>query len=262
VIEKQGIKTPERTTGQSLTFCAFDPEEPIPIGFAGFKGKPAFTSEFIRYRRDCFEVGQGEGFSDSVPKAVDDQLASFAYELWQNSFQHGRLNSTNGNIRGMRYLRVQKHVGLAKSEIVERAEGFGELRSYLDRETSGPGPFKFYEVTIADNGLGILERFLATRPEYAQTIHTREDAVTFTNRIINEALTSKLSQSGAGHGLEHALDAVRRVRGFVSLRSGNTWLYQAFNKETATLDEHRMHEVACGCELASVGTQFNLIFPL
>ena len=60
---------------------------------------------------------------------------------------------------------MRKHVGFDRNKFIERAEGFPELQSYLDREIiipqkTGPYPdpksFKFYEVTIADNGLGIV----------------------------------------------------------------------------------------------------------
>ncbi len=262
VSDKDGVRTPEKTSGRSLTFCAFDPEDPIPVGFAGLKGKAAFMREFLRYRRDYFEIGSGEGFSDRIPKHIDDELASFAYELWQNGFQHGRLDELNKDIRGLRYIRVQKHVAQATSELVDRAAGFSELQEYLEREARGPGPFKFYEVSIADSGLGICDRFLATRPEFNSGSRADFSAVEVINRIINEALTSKLSQSGAGHGLERAIRAVHRVRGFVSLRSGSSWLYQSINQGAATVNGLQMLEVQHHSDLPSVGTLFNLIFPL
>jgi hypothetical protein len=262
IIEKEGIKTPDKTSGQALTFCAFDPDEPIPLGFVGFDSKSRFMSKFREYRRTCFEVGSGAGFSERVPPDVDDQLAAFAYELWQNSFQHGRLDRLNKDIAGMRYLRIQKHVDYNKTLFLERATGFAELQSYLDREIQGREAFTFYEVTIADNGLGIVERFLATRPEYGQGQLTRDAPNELINLIIDQALSSKLSQSGAGHGLELAIDAVRKLRGFISVRTGNSWLYQAFHHHEDDREGSQLLNVDCPSPLAPVGTQINLLFPL
>ena len=42
VVEKDGIATPEKTGGQSLTFCAFDPTMPIPIGFSNIDTRASF----------------------------------------------------------------------------------------------------------------------------------------------------------------------------------------------------------------------------
>jgi hypothetical protein len=262
VIEKEGIKTPEKTSGQALTFCAFDPDEPVPLGFVGFDSKSTFMSKFREYRRNCFEVGTGAGFSDRVPAAVDAQLAAFAYEIWQNGFQHGRLDRMNQDIVGMRYLRVQKHVDYNKASFLNRATGFRELHSYLDREIQDSKAFTFYEVTIADNGLGIVERFLATRPEYRQQALTKESASALVNLIIDQALSSKLSQPGAGHGLELAIDAVRKLRGFISIRTGNSWLYQAFHHRADDGEGPQLINVDCTVTLAPVGTQINVLFPL
>jgi hypothetical protein len=262
IIEKEGIKTPEKTSGQALTFCAFDPDEPIPLGFVGFDSKSTFMGKFREYRRNCFEVGSGAGFSDRIPADVDGQLAAFAYEIWQNGLQHGRLDRLNQDIVGMRYLRIQKHVDYNKAAFLERATGFAELQSYLDREIQGTKAFTFYEVTIADNGLGIVERFLATRPEYGQGKLTRDAVNALINLIIDQALSSKLSHSGAGHGLELAIDAVRKLRGFISVRSGNSWLYQAFHHHAVGREGSQLLNVDCTSALASVGTQINLLFPL
>ena len=262
VVEKNGIKTPEKTYGKSLTFCAFDPEMPTPVGFAGISGKSDFIRRFLQYRRTCFEIGVGEGFSDQVPEGADRAIASFAYELWQNAFQHGRLDKDNRDIKGMRYLRVQKHIGHNKRMFIQRAAGFPELRSYLTREIPASGTFKFYEITIGDNGLGIVERFLATRPEFASGALTYEESASLLNRIINESLSSKRSQSGAGHGLEQAIAAVLQLRGFVSIRSGSLWLYYAAGEDANGQVKSRLLSVRHQSTLASVGTQFNLIFPL
>jgi hypothetical protein len=258
VVEKDGVKTPEVTGGKSLTFCAFDPEMPIPIGFASIGSRAAFVRTFLDIRRDFFEIGVDQRFS----RQVDDAVAGFAYELWQNGFQHGRLNESHFAIKGMRYLRVRKHVGYDRNEFIERGDGFPELQSYLDHTIPMSGTFKLYEVTIADNGLGIVERFLSTQPKFRAEVLTIDDHSRFLNRIINEALSSKLNQAGAGHGLEHSLRAVRELRGFVSVRSGLSWLYHAFGDPRCDKLGAQLVDVVHRDHLAPLGTHFSLLYPL
>ena len=267
VVEKDGIATPEKTGGQSLTFCAFDPTMPIPIGFSNIDTRASFVRTFLNIRRDFFEVGVNQ----RIPEPIDDAVAGFVYELWQNSLQHGRLNESHEVIKGMRYLRVRKHVGFDRNKFIERAEGFPELQSYLDREIiipqkTGPYPdpksFKFYEVTIADNGLGIVERLLATRPEYRSHVVTEQDRSRFLNQIIDEALSSKLTQTGAGDGLGNAIRAVRQLRGFLSVRSGSSWVFHSAGDDPRGGSQAQLDDVKHSGPLASLGTHFSLIYPL
>ena len=42
-------------------------------------------------------------------------MGGFVYVVWQNSLQHGRLNETQEVIKGIRYIRVRKHVGFDRN---------------------------------------------------------------------------------------------------------------------------------------------------
>lgn len=261
-IEKNGIRTPEKAGGKTLTFCAFDPELPTPLGFVGSEGKASFIRRLLGARKDFFEIGVGEGFSHRVAQSADHAVAGFAYELWQNGIQHGRFDAQQNPITGMRYLRLRKHVGLDRTQFVSRAAGFPELQLYLERETAASKKLKFYEVSIADSGIGIVDRFLATRPEFSSTVASAADHSTLINRIINESLTSKLNQAGAGHGLEQAILAVRELNGFLSLRTGFSWLYYAPGQEQTSAGVLELRTVKYDAPLACIGTQINLIYPL
>ena len=261
-IEKSGIRTPETTGGKVLTFCAFDPEMPTPLGFVGVEGKASFTRRLLAVRKEFFEIGVGEGFSQQISRGADQALAGFVYELWQNGIQHGRFDARHQAIRGMRYLRLRKHVGLERSKFMERADGFPELQHYLDRQIGGSKKLKFYEVAIADSGIGIVDRFVATRPEFQSGHATADDHAALINKIINESLSSKLNQAGAGHGLEQAISAVRELKGFLSLRTGISWLYYAPGEERTDSTAGRLTPVKHNGPFAPLGTQINLIYPL
>lgn len=263
-IEKNGILTPESAGGKSLTFCAFDPELPTPIGFVGLQGKESFVRRLLGIRKNFFEVGVGEGFSQAASRSADSAVAGLIYELWQNGIQHGRFNDKHERIAGMRYLRVKKHVGgsFERSRFLARAAGFHELQHYLELITEKSRQYKLYEVAVADSGIGIVDRFLATRPEFSRFVRDPRDYPALINKIIRESLSSKLNQAGAGHGLEQALRSVATLKGFLSIRSGQSWLYYDSLNQAAIADSPQLQPVKFAGQLASIGTQINLIYPL
>lgn len=261
VIETNGHRMTE--SGKSFAFCAFDPDQPTPISFVGVEGKESFIRALLAIRKDFFEIGIGERFSSTVSRSADYSAAAFIYELWQNGIQHGRYDAKHQQISGMRYLRLKKHVGgnFERSLFLDRANGFPELRRYLDRVTRSAKHYKLYEVAVADSGIGIVNRFVATRPEYRSLIASSSDHPNLINRIIRESLSSKLNQTGAGHGLEQVLRAVGTLSGFLSVRTGNTWLYYDAFDVSSEVDDLALRVVTCD-GLASVGTQISLIYPL
>lgn len=262
-IEQDLTGTPEGNEGKVITLCAFDPEFPTPIDLVGRDSKSAFVSRILGLRKRYFEVGSAEGFSEQAPQVADKEVAGFAYELWQNAEQHGRFDNANSLVKGMRFLRMRKHVALTIGELLGRAQGYPELQSYFERVVGDSRNPKFHEITISDSGTGIADRFLATRPEFREGVDSSaEHQAALINRIIDESLTSKLNQPGAGHGLEHAMEAVDALRGFLSVRTGISWLYHAFGSDRHSKERRSLLRVEHQLNLASVGTHFNLIYPL
>lgn len=271
VIDRAGILEPkiaeleigeQKGGSPSLTFCAFDDEAPVPIAFAGLT-KDAFISEFRDYRRRVFEIGVGENYSERVKFEDDRALAGFVYELYQNSFEHGRLDEHGNVIAGVRYIRLRKHIDHDKDAFIKRADGFPELEAYLNAVVPPKKSFMFYEISVSDQGLGIADRFLATRPEFASEVDTLEKRIVLINRIIDEALSSKRSPSGAGYGLRRAMAAAKSLRGFISLRTDRLWLYQAFAAGHTSSQGFTLPPVNSSHDLPPiVGTHFNMLFPL
>lgn len=245
----------------SLTICAFDDQQPEPLVFAGIYDLARFISKIQTLRRSHFEVGIGAGYAGRIGGEADRQLAIFIYELYQNTYFHGRRDSRHAIIKpGMRYIRLKRHIGVRQSQFTEKASGFTELQEYMEKTVPPKGQFAFWEVTVSDHGIGIVDRFLATRPEYRSEASTYEGRVTLANRIINEALSSNLSLSGAGYGIRNALAASDKLRGFTSVRSGDLWLYHS---SVTTKDTPWLNPVSVSGQLGrSAGTQFSMLFPL
>jgi hypothetical protein len=152
--------------------------------------------------------------------------------------------------------------GLVGQSRVRRAESFPELQEYLNQTISGSGTFIFYEVSVSDHGLGIIDRFLATRPEFRSDATILNARIILLNRIVREALSSKY-RTGAGHGLRRALAAVDTLRGFLSLRTDRLWLHHTSATTASLATRLQLIPVESSEDLPlAAGTHFNMLFPL
>ena len=221
---------------ETLTFCAIDEEtRRQPVALSGLSSKAAFTAQFAKYVNDYFDKGPSAGFSASIAPSLFDEQSStedaiygFVYELYQNTFNHGSLNEEQEVIRGLRTIRLRKRVGHKRSRdsFIRGAKEFGELEEYLEATVPVEGPFKFYEISISDNGMGILSRFRASRG--ISRGGSQEGDIELLNRIVAESLSSDARKSKMGEGgLKKALRAVDGVKGFVSLRTDDVWVVRS-----------------------------------
>jgi hypothetical protein len=259
LIGRRGILEEEEDLGKSVTICAFDATEPElvkPLIFRDLSSKATTIEDLAKLRNQHLEKGISEDYSERVNPVADRALGGFVYELFQNTFEHGRLDRQNNTVRGLRYVRLKKHIATNRADFLHRAEGFPELQAYLDVHTPTQGTFKFYEIAIGDQGLGIIDRFLSTRPDFNPP--TASDRAILINQIIDQALSSKRGRSGAGYGLRNALRAVNELKGFLSLRTDAFWLHWS----PSTNYGLKLIPVSGAGDLAHVqGTHFSMLFP-
>jgi hypothetical protein len=260
VIGRGGILEEEEGLGKSVTICAFDATDPEllkPLIFRDLSSKATTIEDLAKLRNQQLEKGISEDYSERVNRVADQTLGAFVYELFQNTFEHGRLDRQNSIVRGLRYVRLKKHIATNRADFLHRAEGYPELQAYLSTRVPAQGSFKFYEIAIGDQGLGIIGRFLSTRPDFNNPTTSSERA-SLVNQIIDQALSSKRGRSGAGYGLRNALRAVRELDGFLSLRTDALWLHWSPSASEAL----RLTPVSGMSELAHVqGTHFSMLFP-
>jgi len=267
--------------GVTLSYCCFDEANQVslPTAFSRINtDRSGFINDFKAARRKYFEQGVASTYSQRIQPTLfdlplstddptisvspDDAVASFIFEIFQNGFRHGCRNADGSPIPGLRYVSLRKHIGFDRLEFVRRASGFQDLEEYLATQFPTPGTKSFLEISVADHGMGIIRRFLATRPEYGPVPETNDSKLVLLNRIISQSLSSNTMQSGAGRGLGRALEAVRRLRGFVSLRTDNLWLVYSPENTHTNIDQS-FREARNIDNLPDVpGTHFNLLFPM
>lgn len=253
---------PEGASAVSLTICALDPEVPEPLVLGGIRFRDQFVAEFIELRNKYLERAFGTGSRAPGNLNTEQALAEFVFELFQNSFEHGRLDEDGRTLTGLRYIRLRKHIHFNQGDFLKRAQGFQELQDYLSSVGTTSKAPTYYEIAVSDHGLGLIKRFLATRKDFAVPEDTRDAQVGFVNTIIDKALSSKINQPGAGYGLRRAIKAVQDLSGFLSLRTDRVWLYKAFGQQVEPQADWQMEPVKLAKLPAIAGTHFNMVFPL
>jgi len=255
---REGIAE-ENPNFQSMTYCAFDRDMAHqPLAFARVRSKADFLSEFVARFKRAFQ--RERNIDNSNVNTPIYRLADFVYELFENSFRHGCLDKAGQVIHGFRFFRVQRHTGYAREQFTHRARGFSALQNYFEKVALTKGKLRFYEISISDQGLGIVDRFVASRPDYRFTEDAARSDEARLLEIIEKALSSKLYQPGAGHGIKRALGAVAELKGFVSIRFGKTWLFGSYSIVPNEPNSVALQTVTSDSDLAKVvGTHINII---
>lgn len=182
-----------------------------------------FEQLVLKFRQQL-EIGASRrGIEPSAGGAAGD-LAKFLAELHENSAEHGSRSEDGKTLPGTRFLQVKKHVANNKQALVERSGSFDELRNYLNvavPDISGPA---LIEASLSDFGLGIVDGF--SRSPAASNIKLARRKLL--DELLYTRLSSKSGDPSAGLGIQKALQAARRMSGFVSLRTGEFWLSGSF----------------------------------
>jgi hypothetical protein len=174
------------------------------------------------------------------------------FETFQNSFEHGCLDEEGRIIPGVRSIMLRKHVSQDPRTFLTRALGYPGLEQYLKTSVAASSHHKLLEVSVSDQGLGILRRLKATVP--ADCLPEGHD-LSLLQQVIEEPLSSKVHFPGAGQGLARVTNAVQELEGFLSVRTGNCWL--SFGPDEAGSYGFSGVDVS-----PIVGTHINLLFPL
>lgn len=182
-----------------------------------------FEQLVLRFRRQL-EIGASRRSIDPRGRGPAGDLGKFLAELHENGVEHGSRGQDGKTLPGTRFLRVKKHVANSKQMLLDRSGSFGELRAYVDAAVPDTGGPALIEASISDFGLGIVDGF-SRAPAAANISLDRRELL---EELVYGRLSSKSSDPSAGLGIQKALDAARRMSGFVSLRTGEFWLSASF----------------------------------
>ena len=226
-IQKRGVL--EDCGASTRTLIEFDPQQPVARCLLDKNGTASvsdrrrlFRQLILRFRADL-EIGalkRGISPADAGPVR---HLTSFLAELHENAYEHGRQHAECR--RQLRLVRLQKHVSVSDTDMLRRAGHVSLLQEYLSKVMYGSGSQAVLEASVSDFGVGIVDHFL-TSAQGRDFLGC--DRTELLKRLLLERLSAKGIDPGAGRGIENALKAAREMSAFVSLRTGEFWLAQAY----------------------------------
>ena len=196
------------------------------------------------------EIGAERNFGLSM---IEDDVMTFLYEAARNSHEHARWDSDHRAIKGIRGMSVEKYKFSSKSEIDKRSDIPPLLSKYfcLSLESSRRNIFLTFSVT--DLGPGI-HNTLPARPG--------EGAWERLMRAFLPGQSRKPTGSdiNRGMGLKKMLDAARRLRAFLFVRSAELLGYLDFS--TTASGPSQTLSVWPGAEPGNAGTSITIVWPI
>jgi hypothetical protein len=273
LIEEIDIESNEfqgNKTARSFTFLTVDGEEsgkgwlstPRPMVLSA-GNKNEFIDKFLRIKREhidrVFDLKpQLSLFDFDRTFEYERNFAELIYELYDNTTQHGRFDENNNLIKGVRSFNIKKHIGSIES-VTKQAESFEVLKTYFGQFNEHK-EVKLYEICISDNGLGVINRFLSSRPDYKEAPEFMNlSSIEQLNYIIDKSLSSKLFP-GAGKGIRTALSIIKSMKGFLTLRTNDCWVYYSGMQDNQSL---YLKDVPYNKKVANIrGTTYNILLPV
>ena len=226
-VQRRGVLEEDRSSTRTLV--EFDPQQPVArclldqSGTASVSDRRTLFRQLILRFRAHLEIGGRKRGISPVDAGPVRSLTSFLGELHENAYEHGRQYSEGQ--RQLRIVRLRKHVSVSKVDMLRRAGHISLLQEYLDEVMYGSRSQAVLEASVSDFGLGIVDHFLASVQGREFQNYDRRELLT---KLLVERLSAKGIDPGAGHGIEKALRAARDMSAFVSLRTGEFWLAQAY----------------------------------
>ncbi|MDE3183949.1 MAG: hypothetical protein KGM16_11070 [Bacteroidota bacterium] len=274
-LSNKGMIDCNSSTGHTFTFCSFDSRDknkyfPRPLALSA-ENINEFTDIFLKIKRDKIDKafgiappGTSSLFEDYHPYQMERSFAALIYELYENTIQHGNKDESNNLVEGVRSFSIKRHTITNTDDFKSGAENFAELTGYMASISAmrNQKSLRFYEISIVDNGIGIIKRFVASRPDFLESepFKSLPDFEKL-NFIIDKSLSSKLFP-GAGKGIKGALRNISDLKGFISLRTNDLWACYD-GTEKVTNDNFAFKPVKTKLQLDNIsGTCYNILIPV
>ena len=235
--------------GQTRTFIAIDPDYSIPIEFSESVG--LFKSFQYLAQNILKEFGDSSGTRTQAETA----LHNFIYEVFQNTIEHGCYTKDGEIIHGLRYLRIRTYIDNTIERLRARASGFPELEDFIARRDNPRR--RFLELSVSDGGQGIVSHYVNSGSISAKTF---EERLALLHQLVGGRASSKGKIAGVGLGLPKAMNALSKLKAFISLRTEEFWMYRDFSKPSEVKPAELIQPVSAAKQISRLsGTQFNVL---
>ncbi len=155
-------------------------------------------------------------------------IGSALFELFKNTEDHAKLD-VSGNVpsRSLRGIHARRH-DRRREELDKLARGTPAIAPFFDslQAPAGRKSIRFAEFSVFDSGPGLAARWRKEQPERL----TDEQELNAIAECFEHRKTTK-DTSGTGVGLPLVIDALKKRRGFLRLRTGRQSLFVDFSDQ-------------------------------
>ncbi|RSZ38622.1 hypothetical protein EJO66_09540 [Variovorax beijingensis] len=214
---------------------------------------------------------------DALNEGQLDYLSGLLYQLFLNADEHGSFDAAGERYeKGLRGIALRVLTVTDVKSLVEVAGDDAAFKAYLIKQaftTKAKHPdsaieqtpfasFRLLEISVFDTGPGLGLRWLSEQSgcrDYSEISHEQELSAVQT--CFQKHATTKASQF-KGQGLSMALQALKRLNAFMTLRTGRLSLYQDFSRSDTTefLPKNRFTSLRRPAEIA--GTSYSICFKV
>jgi hypothetical protein len=214
---------------------------------------------------------------DALSEGQLDYLSGLLYQLFLNADEHGSFDPSGERyekgirgiaVRVLNVTNVKSLVDVAgddppfKAYLIKQAFNIKAKTPDLVPEHTPFASFRLLEISVLDTGPGLALRWLSEQgghKDYTTITHEQELAAVQT--CFQKHATTKASQF-KGQGLSMALQAMKRLNAFMTLRTGRLSLYQDFSRTDSVefLPKNRFASLRRPAEIA--GTSYSICFKV
>ena len=236
-----------QASGQWRSLVEFDPEASVAAALDVDGDRRGAFLKLVRGVLDKLQVG-ALGRRQSLQEIGHKRTAlEFLWELHMNGWEHA------SSARGVRIMRLAKHLYGGREDLKAKAGSFDELAEYIDRQPVY-GAVNLVEASVSDYGAGILDGFLASDAGHNHRERPRAELL---DELRHGKISSKIADPNAGLGILNALRAARAMYAFVSLRTGEFWLTMDGSAE----DTEARLKIREGKYERVTGTHWQILYP-
>lgn len=180
---------------------------------------------FLQFRQSLGEVTRSINLEE-IGTEHFNELATFVWEVFRNTEVHGSLGG-GPPVTGIRFFELRRFNLSDLSDVELASPEDTSLFEYLAHVREQGKARSVVELTIADSGPGIAATMAGTMAVYLQSFAAE---IILTERAFTREGTSRgRTDPDAGGGLVDALDACRKLDGFLSVRTGRTQLHRHYS---------------------------------
>ena len=222
----------------------------------------------------------GGNIAERITEGQLQHLSHLVYELFSNTDEHGSFDAQGRGLRtSIRGISARLTTLSNVTNLIKATGDDVALKGYIAKASVLPVEFtaigttaavntaenaaQIVEISVFDSGPGLALRWLAKEREFTDySQFSLDEEIASVETCFKKHATTRAPQGMGGQGLTQAVLVLRKLRAFMTLRSGRLSLYQDFSRGNA-VDLRPSHRFARRQKLPEIaGTSFTVLFKV